>query len=165
MYGFPRLVIPSKVVLPPVEYCRGTRPSQAARSRAFRNWRSSPTAVISAVAPIGPMPGIVMSRRAVSCFAANTSICQETAASLISTIFSSSQKLFEPSPYRGLQIVGLIRDDARDVELEKIGHGCPFIAEPAPLVGEIAQTNAQLDIGWPCRGQAQRPLVTPRAAN
>lgn len=74
-------------------------------------------------------------------------------------------KLFEQSPYRGRQIVGLIRDDARDVEFEKIGHGCPFIAEPAPLVGEIAQTNAQLGIGWPCRGQAQRPLVTPRAAN
>ena len=83
--------MPSKVVLPPVEFCRGTRPSQAARSRAFRNWRASPTAAINAVAPIGPMPGIVMSRRAVSSFAASTSTCRETTASLISTVLSSSQ--------------------------------------------------------------------------
>ena len=88
---------------PPVEYCRGTRPSQAARSCAFRNWRSSPTAVISAVAPIGPMPGIIMSRRAVSCFAANTSICRETAASLISTIFSSSQSSLSRARIAGVK--------------------------------------------------------------
>ena len=50
-----------------------------------RNCRASPTAATSAVAAIGPIPGIVMSRRAVSCFAASTSTCRETAASLIST--------------------------------------------------------------------------------
>jgi hypothetical protein len=25
----------------------------------------------------------------------------------------------------------------------------PAIAEPAPLIGELAQTDAQLGIGWP----------------
>lgn len=38
-YLLPRLLIPSSLVFPPVEYSRGTRPSQAARSRASRNRR------------------------------------------------------------------------------------------------------------------------------
>src|SRR3954464_3005310 len=32
-YGFPRLLMPSSLVLPPVDHCRGTSPSQAANSR------------------------------------------------------------------------------------------------------------------------------------
>ena len=49
--------MPSSVVLPPVEFCRGTRPSQAARSRALRNCRPSPIAASSAVAAERPDAG------------------------------------------------------------------------------------------------------------
>src|SRR5262249_61847424 len=35
-YGLPRLDIPPRRCLPPVEFCRGTRPSQAANSRPLR---------------------------------------------------------------------------------------------------------------------------------
>src|SRR6516164_7912875 len=35
-YWLPRLDIPPRRCLPPVEFCRGTRPSQAANSRPLR---------------------------------------------------------------------------------------------------------------------------------
>lgn len=50
-YPLPRLLMPSKVVRPPVECSRGTSPSQAAISRALRNCCPSPAAAIRAVAP------------------------------------------------------------------------------------------------------------------
>src|SRR5580698_5141741 len=34
-YSLPDLLMPSSLVLPPVECCRGTNPNQAARSRPF----------------------------------------------------------------------------------------------------------------------------------
>jgi methyltransferase (TIGR00027 family) len=42
--------------MPPVECCRGTSRSQAAKSRPFVNARPLPTAATSAVAEIGPTP-------------------------------------------------------------------------------------------------------------
>jgi hypothetical protein len=48
--------------LPPVEFCRGTRPSQAANSRPLRKPLGSVTVAAIAVAMIGPMPGILASR-------------------------------------------------------------------------------------------------------
>lgn len=58
----------------PVEYCLGTKPSHAARSRALRNCSPLPTAASTAVAPNAPMPGIVISRRATSSRSAIASI-------------------------------------------------------------------------------------------
>ena len=51
---------------PPVEYCRGTRPSQAAKCRALLNMPISPTVAAISDAVMGPIPGIVARRRAVS---------------------------------------------------------------------------------------------------
>ena len=47
---------PEKRGFPPVVACRGTRPSQAARSRPRAKVRASPTAATSAVAFNAPMP-------------------------------------------------------------------------------------------------------------
>src|SRR5204863_1496522 len=63
-YLLPRLVMPSSLGLPPVVACRGTSPSQAARSRARAKLRASPTAATSAVAFKAPIPGMVDSRLA-----------------------------------------------------------------------------------------------------
>src|SRR5208337_4486087 len=61
-YLLPRLLIPSSFGLPPVVNCRGTRPSQAARSRPWSKLSAWPTAATSADATIAPKPGIVDSR-------------------------------------------------------------------------------------------------------
>src|SRR5262249_23559906 len=61
-YWLPRLEILPRRVLPPVEFCRGTRPSHAANSRPLRNAVGSTTVAAIAVAMIGPMPGMVARR-------------------------------------------------------------------------------------------------------
>ena len=55
----PVLVIRPRRVFPPVEFCPGTRPSQAANCRAVLNREISPTVAAISDAVIGPMPGIV----------------------------------------------------------------------------------------------------------
>jgi hypothetical protein len=71
----PVLVIRPRRVFPPVEFCRGTRPSQAANCRAVLNRLISTTVATISDAVIGPMPGIVARRRAVSsCRACATSV-------------------------------------------------------------------------------------------
>src|SRR5882757_2365745 len=62
-YASPRLVMCPKRALPPVEYCRGTRPSQAANCRALVNRPISTTVAATSDAVIGPIPGIVARRR------------------------------------------------------------------------------------------------------
>jgi hypothetical protein len=52
--------------LPPLEWCRGVRPTLAAKSRPFENVSIGGAKVVIAAAPIGPTPGIIVSRRAVS---------------------------------------------------------------------------------------------------
>src|ERR1700722_12330869 len=54
--------MPNNLALPPVEYCRGTTPSHAAKSRPFRKAAPLPMAVTMAVATIGPMAGICRMR-------------------------------------------------------------------------------------------------------
>src|SRR5262249_37948998 len=61
-YWLPRFEILPRRVLPPVEFCRGTRPSHAANSRPLRNAVGSPTVAAMAVAMIGPIPGIIPAR-------------------------------------------------------------------------------------------------------
>jgi hypothetical protein len=65
-YLLPRLLIPTRRGLPPVVTCRGTKPSQAARSRLRAKLSPWPMAAISAVAFNTPTPGMVIRRRAVS---------------------------------------------------------------------------------------------------
>src|SRR6185503_7068138 len=59
-YWLPRLDIPPRRCLPPVEFCRGTRPSQAANSRPLRKPLGSTSVAAMAVAMIGPMPGTAL---------------------------------------------------------------------------------------------------------
>ena len=46
--------------LPPVDFCSGVSPSQAAKSRPARKPSGAGTRAVIAVAAIRPMPGIVM---------------------------------------------------------------------------------------------------------
>jgi hypothetical protein len=55
-------VFPS-LCLPPLECCRGTNPSQAAKSRPRRNWSIGGAKVSTASAVIGPTPGMVCNWR------------------------------------------------------------------------------------------------------
>src|SRR6185312_11604943 len=65
-YLLPRLLIPSRRGLPPVVIWRGTKPSQAARSRPRANVAASPIAAARAVAFNTPIPGMLAKRRAAS---------------------------------------------------------------------------------------------------
>ena len=62
-WRLPCFDIPPSLSLPPVECCLGTRPIHAARLRPDANALQSPTSATSAVATIGPTPGISSSRR------------------------------------------------------------------------------------------------------
>ena len=57
-YRSPCLVMPPSLCLPPDEFWRGVRPSQAANSRPDRNADGSDIVAAKAVAVIGPIPGI-----------------------------------------------------------------------------------------------------------
>ena len=61
-YSLPRLDTPPNGFLPPVEFCGGTRPSQAANSQPLRKPLGSATMAAMAVPMMGPMPGIVANR-------------------------------------------------------------------------------------------------------
>jgi hypothetical protein len=52
-----RLLMPSNFCFPPLEYSRGTIPTQAASPRPFRNAVPAPIAATKAVAVTGPTPG------------------------------------------------------------------------------------------------------------
>src|SRR3954466_7763032 len=51
-------------LLPPVDFCKGVRPSQAAKSRPDLNVSAGGASAAIAVAVMGPTPGIVIKRRA-----------------------------------------------------------------------------------------------------
>src|ERR1700692_1257716 len=55
--------MPASFALPPVEYCFGTKPIHAAKSRPLRNAAPLPIAATIAVATMGPMPGICRMRQ------------------------------------------------------------------------------------------------------
>lgn len=55
-YRSPRLLIPSRRILPPEESWRGTSPNQAASCRPLLNVRASPTLATNALAVGGPIP-------------------------------------------------------------------------------------------------------------
>ncbi len=70
----PIFVVAPRRRLPPVECCRGIRPSQAAKSWPLRNVSGGGTRTAIAVAISGLMPGTVMSLRATSFFVARRAI-------------------------------------------------------------------------------------------
>src|SRR6516162_3884925 len=78
----PRLETAPSFGLPPVDFCSGVSPSQAAKSRPAGNPSAAGTSAVIAVAVIGPTPGIVINRHAVGSdferwliSASNTAIC------------------------------------------------------------------------------------------
>ena len=62
MFLSPRLLMPSKLAFPPVLYCRGPSPIEAAKSRLQPYCLPSPISAANTLAVIGPIPGIVSSR-------------------------------------------------------------------------------------------------------
>lgn len=91
-YALPRLLIPSSVAFPPVEYCRGISPIHAARSRPFLNCLPSQMAAHSALAPRGPIPGMLIKRRAVSSWLTCNSICRDSVEIRLSNCLKSLQR-------------------------------------------------------------------------
>lgn len=65
-YLSPRFDMRPSRFLPPLEFCLGTRPSQAASCRPDWNCDATPIVATSAVAVINPIPGIVSSRQLAS---------------------------------------------------------------------------------------------------
>src|SRR2546422_183313 len=65
-YRSPRLLMLPSFSLPPLEFCFGTSPIQAEKSRPDRKALASPTLATRAVANAGPTPGISSSRLLVS---------------------------------------------------------------------------------------------------
>ena len=89
-YGSPRLVMCPSRVLPPLEYWRGTSPSQAANWRPFLKSWPLPTVATKADAVMGPMPRRVCTRQAsaleptcilISCSYSSALACSRTACS------------------------------------------------------------------------------------
>jgi hypothetical protein len=58
----PRVLIPRRRGLPPVECSGGANPSQAEHWRPFLDWVASLTAARMALALLGPLPGMVCRR-------------------------------------------------------------------------------------------------------
>src|SRR5215467_12397901 len=61
----PRFETAPSFCLPPVDFCNGVSPSQAAKWRPAGNPSAAGTSAVIAVEAIGPTPGIVINRRAV----------------------------------------------------------------------------------------------------
>src|SRR5215211_4102377 len=78
----------ASLCLPPVDFCSGVSPSQAAKSRPARKPSGAGTRAVIAVAAIGPMPGIVMSRRATGSALARRAISPSSSLSCSSKALS-----------------------------------------------------------------------------
>jgi hypothetical protein len=92
MVRLPRFDTAPSFCLPPLDFCSGVNPSQAAKSRPARKPSGAGTRAVIAVAAIGPTPGIVMSRRATgSAFArrvisvSNSATCASSARNVVTS--------------------------------------------------------------------------------
>ena len=84
--------------LPPVEFCFGTRPIQAAIMRPDMKICGSVMEAASALAVIGPIPGVVSSRRLLS-FA----LCQAWMRFSAAMISRSSDSNCRANPFRHIR--------------------------------------------------------------
>ena len=80
-----RSLVSGPLFLPPVEFCRGTRPNHAANSRPLRKPLGSATIAATAVAMMGPMPGIVA-----KCWLTGLLLCQPIGCFSSAAIAASS---------------------------------------------------------------------------
>jgi len=107
--------------------CCGTRPSRVTKNLPLTNWRPFPEVAPRALAASGPMPGIVIRRRAVSPHCTLGWICRV----ISSILFSSSLKSFQESA------------SSRRVE------GSNIVA--ARYAGRVDPKHAGLFVKWKCR--------------
>src|SRR5439155_1101119 len=95
--------MPNSFCLPPVEYCRGTTPTQAAKSRPRRKAAPLPMAATVAVETSGPKPGIWRRRRQSAFSLLMRSISSVIALMSISTCFHSCHMRWSSQRRRGLR--------------------------------------------------------------
>ena len=95
--------MPNSFCLPPVEYCRGTTPTQAAKSRPRRKAAPLPMAATVAVETSGPKPGIWRSRRQRASSLLMRSISSVIALMSISVCFHSCHNRSSSQRRRGLR--------------------------------------------------------------
>ena len=88
MVRSPLFEMAPSLCLPPVDFCSGVSPSQAAKSRPARKPSGAGTRAVIAVAAIRPMPGIVMSRRATGSALARRAISPSSSLSCSSKALS-----------------------------------------------------------------------------
>src|SRR6516162_4616972 len=96
----PRFETAPSFCLPPVDFCSGVSPSQAAKSRPAGNPSAAGTSAVIAVEAIGPTPGIVINRRAVGSdferwliSASKTVICASNAVKVSTSSFRITRTL------------------------------------------------------------------------
>ena len=148
----PRLLIPISVGLPPVEYCRGTRPSHAAEIASLLEL--TPLADCCYAVPLavkGPIPGIVIRRRATSSRSTSASISRVISAIRPSNCLSSSKRPVNKRRIGTDRSFAFIRDDARQVEFEHASAlpDCNTIlkAEGAHLADQLCSVGSQSGCG------------------
>src|SRR5215213_4215752 len=93
-------VAPSRC-LPPVDFCNGVRPSQAAKSRPDLNVSAAGASATIAVAVIGPTPGIVIKRRATG-----SSLDRRPISTSRTAMFSSRDFRFEIKTLKMVRALG-----------------------------------------------------------
>src|SRR5689334_11233075 len=117
MVRSPLFEMAPSLCLPPVDLCSGVSPSQAAKSRPARKPSGAGTRAVIAVAAIGPMPGIVMSRRATGSAFTPGNLTIQLLELLVQGVEHSDQHLQDPAcalGYRRFRVFDQ-RDQAIDV--------------------------------------------------
>src|SRR4029077_9004353 len=99
----PRLLMPNSFCLPPVEYCRGTTPTQAAKSRPRRNAAPLPMAATVAVETSGPKAGIWRRRSPLASSLLMRSISSVMVLMSVSVCFHSCHSRSSSQRRRGLR--------------------------------------------------------------
>lgn len=122
-YRLPRLDIRPRTARPPVLYCLGTKPTQAAKSRPRSNASPCPIAATIAVDIIGPIPGIVITLAQFSSDWLISSISVETASMRSS---SHAQSLRRP------RRIPRMRTDISSFRCSKIASN-EFLSARSPL--------------------------------
>src|SRR5215831_12317361 len=105
--------MPPRIVRSPVDICLGTSPSQAAKSRPRVKAVRLPIAATSALEMIGPMPGIVISRRQASLFFESASTSPVTASIRSSRRRQSRNQVLQDANHPSGEHICALRKDVR----------------------------------------------------
>ena len=106
--------------MPPVEFCLGTSPSQAANSLPLRNVFGSATVAAIAVAMIGPIPGMVARRWLTGLFLCHARTCVSSSAIPLSDIFDLADDYLQ-------HLAGNIRDTPVHLVHDNRNQSCHFV--------------------------------------